>query len=203
VPRLGIDDGFAASPIGRVASRQPLVTAIDAMPLWPVRTIISPERCRPLSVSLYCMTTQVSVERVINAPASSIFELLADPSRHAEIDGSGTVKGTGEPSTRLSLGAQFGMNMKMGFGYRMVNTVIEFEDDRRIAWQPRPDSGLLAKAVGGRIWRYELEPVDGGTLVRETWDTSEEKAKLFVTSMAPKVKKSIEATLQRIADRFE
>ena len=23
--------------------------------------------------------------------------------------------------------------------------------------------------VGGRIWRYELSPTDGGTLVRETW----------------------------------
>ena len=31
-----------------------------------------------------------------------------------------------------------------------------------------------AKLGGGRIWRYELEPVDGGTLVRETWDISQE-----------------------------
>src|SRR5215471_7457775 len=33
-----------------------------------------------------------SVERVIHAPADAIFALLADPSRHKEIDGSGSVR---------------------------------------------------------------------------------------------------------------
>ena len=35
----------------------------------------------------------MSVERVINAPAATIFAILADASRHPEIDGSGSVKG--------------------------------------------------------------------------------------------------------------
>jgi hypothetical protein len=48
--------------------------------------------------------------------------------------------------------------------YRTTNTVIEFEQDRRIAWQ----TTMLGGLVGGRIWRYELSPTDGGTLVRET-----------------------------------
>ena len=59
--------------------------------------------------------------------------------------------------------------MKAGVPYSMVNTVIEFEPNRRIAWQTRPP-GVFGKLFGGRIWRYELEPADGGTLVRETWD---------------------------------
>ena len=46
--------------------------------------------------------------------------------------------------------------------------------DRRIAWQTYSTIGWLARFGGGRIWRYELEPVDGGTLVRETWDISQE-----------------------------
>ena len=33
----------------------------------------------------------VSVERVIEAPASAIFAIVADASRHPEIDGSGSV----------------------------------------------------------------------------------------------------------------
>ena len=66
------------------------------------------------------------------------------------------------------------MSMKMGVPYSMVNTVVEFEENRRIAWQTRPDR--FGQLVGGRIWRYELEPVDGGTLVRETWDISQESA---------------------------
>ena len=63
--------------------------------------------------------------------------------------------------------------MKAGIGYSMVSTVIEFEENRRIAWQSRP-GGFVGKFVAGRIWRYELEPVEGGTLVRESWDISQD-----------------------------
>ena len=107
----------------------------------------------------------VTVERFIAAEPAAIFELVADPRQHPRIDGSGAVKaakaGGGEP---LHLGATFGMSMKMGVGYSMVNTVIEFEQDRRIAWQARP-GGFFGRLVGGRIWRYELEPTEGGTTV--------------------------------------
>ena len=55
----------------------------------------------------------------------------------------------------------------------MVSTVIEFDQDRRIAWQSHP-RGFVARFVAGRIWRYELEPTGGGTLVRESWDISQD-----------------------------
>ena len=54
------------------------------------------------------------------------------------------------------------------------------------------------KLFGGRIWRYELEPVDGGTRVRETWDISQEKIKAPVRPAAKKTAKSMEQTLERI-----
>ena len=119
------------------------------------------------------LSNGVSVERFVKAPAERVFALLADPSRHREIDGSGTLRDAKGGSTRLALGSRFGMNMKAGAPYVMVNEVVEFEADRRIAWQARPDRAWAAKAIGGRIWRYELEPRDGGTLVRETWDISQ------------------------------
>ena len=116
----------------------------------------------------------VTVERVIPAPPEKIFALLADPAQHQVIDGSGTVRDTkGASSQKLELGSTFGMNMKMGLPYSMESEVIEFDENRCIAWQSRPPIG---KSIGGgRIWRYELEPVDGGTRVRETWDISQEK----------------------------
>ncbi len=118
---------------------------------------------------------KVSVERVIAAPASSIFAIVADASRHPDIDGSGSVvKAKDGASEKLALGSVFGMSMKVGVPYTMSNTVIEFEQDRRIAWQTR-FSGPLGRFVGGRIWRYELEPADGGTKVTETWDISQDK----------------------------
>lgn len=146
----------------------------------------------------------VTVERLIPASAEPIFDLIAHPDRHQEIDGSGTVresKGEGK-GERVSLGSKFGMSMKMGMAYSMESTVIEFEEDRRLAWQTR-GAGLLGKVLsGGRIWRYELEPVDGGTLVKETWDISEESAmsKRAVKRLASQTEKNMAKTLERIEE---
>ena len=115
-----------------------------------------------------------SVERTIPAPAERIFDLLADPSRHHEIDGSGSVRRAKSGSQRLVLGSTFTMSMKIGIPYSTLSTIVEYEENRRIAWQTYSTIKWLARFGGGRIWRYELEPVDGGTLVRETWDTSQE-----------------------------
>lgn len=139
-----------------------------------------------------------TVERTIPAPAATIFALLADPSRHHEIDGSGTVRDAKAGSQQLQLGSKFGMSMKAGLPYSMVSEVIEFEADRRIAWQTRPPIALLGKLAGGRIWRYELEPVDGGTRVRESWDISQEQIKPLVRPLRGKTRKSMTATLARI-----
>jgi uncharacterized protein YndB with AHSA1/START domain len=119
----------------------------------------------------------VTVERVIAAPPDAIFDILADPRRHPDVDGSGSVKQADADSpARLSLGARFAMAMKIGLPYRMVNTVTEFDEGRRIAWTPKPEvRGKERAKLAGRIWRYELEPVDGGTRVRETWDATAER----------------------------
>ena len=145
-----------------------------------------------------------TVERFIPAPAADIFALVADPARHHELDGSGTVQGlkvdtTAAGSTPLTLGSTFSMKMKMGFPYTMVNTIVEFEPDRLIAWQPRPDKKLLALGIGGRIWRYELIPQDGGTLVRESWDIRQEKVpSVFLKPLHKKTVESMTATLERL-----
>jgi hypothetical protein len=138
----------------------------------------------------------VCVSRVIDAPPEAIFSLLADPRRHRDIDGSGTVREAKDLPDRLRLGSTFGMSMKMGIPYSTVNEVIEFEEGRRIAWQP--SSKLFAWVSGGRIWRYELEPVDGGTRVTETWDITKEKSKAFVRPAAKKTRANMEQTLARI-----
>jgi uncharacterized protein YndB with AHSA1/START domain len=142
-----------------------------------------------------------TVERTIPAPAERIFDLLADPDRHHDIDGSGTVRGTRGSSARLELGSRFGMSMRLGVPYAMESTVIEFEEGRRLAWQTR-GPGPVGRRFGGRIWRYELEPVDGGTLVRETWDLSEESA---VTKPVARLawgstRTNMAATLERIEE---
>ncbi len=112
----------------------------------------------------------VSVSRTIAAPAAKIFDIVASPSGHVQMDGSGTVTSVkSDQPDRLSLGSKFGMKMRMGLPYQIRNTVVEFEENRLIAWQH----------PGRHRWRFELEEVEGGTLVTETFDWS--------TSRAPKM----------------
>lgn len=108
---------------------------------------------------------QVSVSRVIAAPADKIFAVLADPAMHPVIDGSGSVRRSrkGNPE-RLVMGSTFSMDMRIGVPYLIKNTVVEYDEDRLIAW----------RHLNKHRWRYELEPVDGGasTKVTETFDWS-------------------------------
>lgn len=146
----------------------------------------------------------LSVERTIAAPPEEIFAVLADAARHRDIDGSQTVVGPKGSPRPLTLGSSFAMSMKLGVPYSTVSTVVEFEQDRRIAWQTRAPNAL-ARFVGGRIWRYELEPVPGGTLVRESWDLSEDRQRLLLrlTPMPAQTKRNMERTLARIAELVE
>lgn len=99
----------------------------------------------------------------IEAPPGTVFTILADPRQHSRIDGSGSVQNLLEGPDRLSRGATFGMDMRLfGLPYKIRNTVVEFEEDRRIAW----------RHFGGHRWRYVLEPADGGTRVTESFDYS-------------------------------
>ena len=139
---------------------------------------------------------QVSVSRVIHASPEAIFDILADPARHGEIDGSGMVQQARGESERLELGSTFGMDMKMGFlPYRMKNTVVEFDENRLIAWHH----------PGKHRWRYELEPVEGGTKVTETfdWSTAVVPKAIELMGYPKKHPKSMEAMLERLATLVE
>ena len=103
----------------------------------------------------------ISARIRIDAPASLIFDIIRQPRRHHEFDGSGSVQRAIRGPERLSLGDRFGMDMRFGVRYRITSTVVEFEPDRRIAW---------CHLLGNR-WRYELEPLnDHSTLVTESDD---------------------------------
>lgn len=104
---------------------------------------------------------QVSRNVEVAAAPEVVFAILADPRQHPHIDGSGTVRATVRGPERLALGSRFGMRMRAGLPYRVSNRVVEYEEDRRIAW----------RHFAPHVWRYELEPLpDGGTRVIETFD---------------------------------
>lgn len=136
----------------------------------------------------------VSVSRVIHAPAATIFDVLTDPTRHGEIDGSGMVQRARGESTRLAMGSRFGMDMQMGpLPYRITNRVVEFDEGRLIAWQH----------FGRHRWRYELEPVAGGsTRVTESfdWSTSLAPWMIELAGYPKRHPANMTATLERLAD---
>ena len=125
------------------------------------------------------LQTIVSTSRRIAAPANTIFEVLASPSRHIDMDGSGMLRGSDSPDVS-GIGDVFVMNMyfaPLGGDYQMVNHVVEFEYGRRIAWEPENGPGHpevdAPNARWGHRWGFALSP--GGpssTLVTEWWDGS-------------------------------
>jgi uncharacterized protein YndB with AHSA1/START domain len=140
------------------------------------------------------MSRSVSRSVVVPVPPEQVFELLADPRKHAELDGSGTVKSALKAPPRLSQGATFGMRMRFGVPYVISNEVVEFEENRRIAW----------RHIGHHVWRYELEPVDGGTRVTETFDWADARSPkaLELLGYPARNAKAIEQTLDRLVTRF-
>ncbi|MET9224527.1 SRPBCC family protein [Lentzea sp. NPDC003310] len=141
-------------------------------------------------------TRSVSVTATVPAPAARIFDLLADPAKHPLIDGSGTVRAprAGAPE-RLAPGSTFGMDMKIGVGYRIENTVVEFEEDRLIAW----------RHFNGHRWRWRLTPLpDGTTEVTETFDWSTARLPLLLdlSPIPRRNKASMRRSLERLAALF-
>ena len=138
---------------------------------------------------------RVSATRFVAAEPREVFALLQDPAKHASFDGSGMVQASRGASQLLTLGSRFGMSMKMGpLPYRISNRVVEFEQDRLIAWAH----------FGGHRWRYELEPVDGGTQVTETFDWSTAKFPPFIERAGYPKKNlaAIERTLDRLVELY-
>ena len=119
----------------------------------------------------------VTVSRRIAAPADVVFAVLSDPSRHTEIDGTDMLRGAASEGLISGVGDVF--IMKMSFSrlgdYEMNNHVVEFEQGRRIGWEPAPGKGHPAdgKPGSGHRWSYELVP-DGpdAVVVTEIFDCS-------------------------------
>ncbi len=133
---------------------------------------------------------------VIDAPSAVIFDVLADPRQHHEFDGSDTVQRLVSGPERLDMGAHFGMDMRIKVPYRTDNTVVEFEEGRRIAWCH----------ANRHRWRYELEPLaDGSTRVTETFDgrTALFPPSLLLINAYNNNQKAVAKTLVRLKEHVE
>jgi uncharacterized protein YndB with AHSA1/START domain len=124
---------------------------------------------------------QISVTRVVDAPPEQVFAVLADPSRHTDVDGAGMLRGLVSGAPVTGVGDEFVMAMENRIlgDYQVRNRVSVYEPNRRIGWEPilHPEGGyddkLGGMKPGGHSYTWELEPAGPGqTKVTQTYDWS-------------------------------
>jgi hypothetical protein len=119
----------------------------------------------------------VSATTVIDASAEAIFAVLADPAKHAAIDGTGWVRENLDGMPITAVGQIFRMSMyhaKHPDGnYQMANMVLVFDPPSAISWRPGRVVGDGTHESGGWTWRYDLTSAEpSGTTVTLTYDWS-------------------------------
>ena len=119
----------------------------------------------------------VAASAIVDAPADAVFAVLADPSAHADVDGTGWVRGELDVGRITAAGQVFRMAMfhpdHPDGDYEIHNLVTVYDEPWAIAWKPgtaSPETGELS--FGGWIWRYDLAPEEAGTRVVLTYDWS-------------------------------
>ncbi|MFC1413585.1 polyketide cyclase [Streptacidiphilus sp. N1-12] len=104
----------------------------------------------------------VSATLTVAVPAARVFAVLADPTTHRAIDGTGWVREAVDRAPLTEVGQVFRMDMYHANHpdgeYRMANRVELLDPPRAIGWLPGQEKdGELG--FGGWLWRYDLVPL--------------------------------------------
>jgi hypothetical protein len=143
---------------------------------------------------------QVSRSVEVAAPAAELFAYVADPRRHQEVDGSGTVRENVKAPATLAAGERFSTKMRLlGLPYRITSTVTAVTPGALIEW----------RHPFGHRWRWEFDEISPTlTRVTETFDFRQAgpvKNALNYYTLTGFVKsnaRGIEATLGKLRDRY-
>jgi uncharacterized protein YndB with AHSA1/START domain len=120
----------------------------------------------------------ISATRTVDAPAEAVFAVLADPTQHPAIDGTGRVRTPVDAAPLTAAGQVFRVGMfhenHPDGTYEMANLVLDLEPPRVISWRPGYRSAETGELeYGGWTWRYDLTPLGlARTEVTLTYDWS-------------------------------
>ncbi|ALR11838.1 polyketide cyclase [Mycobacteroides saopaulense] len=135
----------------------------------------------------------VSASREVEAPAPSIFELIADPARQRDWDGNENLADASAGQRVHAVGDVFVMTLTNG--HVRENHIVEFDEARLIAWLPSE----VGKQPPGHLWRWELEPLgEGRTRVTHTYDWTN----LVDEKRLPRARDTTSERLQASVDRL-
>jgi len=129
-----------------------------------------------MSVTSAKTEEHVSATLTFAAPAARVFAVLADPTTHAAIDGTGWVQEPVDRAALTEVGQLFRMDMHHDNhpdgDYQVVNKVEVLDPPHAIGWLTGYEKdGVLE--FGGWLWRYDLAPLGPAeTEVTLTYDWS-------------------------------
>lgn len=138
---------------------------------------------------------RVAVRAKVAAPADELWALLANPHRHHEIDGSGTVRPEVIGPRELQTGDRFRVRMKMfGVPYAITSRVVESQPGRAVEWEH----------PGKHSWRWEFAPLDDGTTeVTEIFDyTASRIGRILERTAADRNRRAMHGSLKRLQARY-
>lgn len=119
----------------------------------------------------------VSATLTVAASAARVFAVLADPTTHASIDGTGWVQEAADRAPLSEVGQVFRMDMYHADhpdgDYRVANKAQVFDPPRAIGWMTGEEKEDGRLEFGGWFWRYDLAPLGPSeTAVTLTYDWS-------------------------------
>ena len=104
----------------------------------------------------------LSAISTIRAPVDVLFAVLADPTRHPAIDGTGWVDEPLDSKPLTAAGQVFRMAMyhpnHPDGNYQVANRVQVFDPPNAISWEPGQEADDGSLTFGGWVWRYDLTP---------------------------------------------
>jgi hypothetical protein len=109
---------------------------------------------------------RISATRRIAAPASKVFQIVASPAGHVEIDGSGMLEAAPGAKPLTEVGDTFDMDMDRTplndipglVKYQVRNTVTQIVPDRLLEW----NVGSADRPPLGHVYGWQIEPVSDG-----------------------------------------
>jgi hypothetical protein len=119
----------------------------------------------------------VTATLTVAVPAERVFAVLADPTTHSAVDGTGWVQEAADRAPLTEVGQIFRMGMYHANhpdgDYLMANRVQVLDPPRAIGWLPGQENDEGQLEAGGWTWRYDLAPLGPSeTEITLTYDWS-------------------------------
>lgn len=145
---------------------------------------------------------KIEATRTIDASSTAVWDVLSNPARHAELDGSGFVISDDRADRITGSGQKFTMNMTgdhMGGDYQTDNHVTGYDKNHLLAWQTAPAGN---EPPGWEwVWQLQAQGTDA-TEVTVTYDwskvTDPEILKQISFPLVPQ--EALETSLAKLAD---